>query len=388
MYPHNHHQHNHDHSHPPTATTAFTLHNLVASSAAALCSRLCTHPLDTLKTRIQVSNTRQPLLSTLGSLVKTGGLYRGLPIALTLSVPGLSVYLTAYDLTKEHLARKFSFLGTDTVLNHLSSAVVAEVSSGLFWTPMEILKSKQQVENMSASTHFATKISSATTGSTSIPAASSITTKTRTGTFALAKKIYRQEGLAGFYRGYFITLGVFVPYSMIYFATYEQLKEMAWQRIAKARRSQDIVKNHSNTDNKTKGGLYAAAVENGHRHRYGHDALQEVDVLDEDETLPFMTIVGCAAVACGIAAGVSNVVDVVKTRWQTSSVVVTSKVKNQSVGGVDSLSSARKIARHMFQQGGLRSFTQGMGARVLWMIPSVTISMSVFEWIKAHGFVI
>lgn len=193
--------------HPPAAMTS-TLNNLVASSAAALCSRLCTHPLDTIKTCIQVSSTPQPIPSTLASLVRSGGLYRGLPIALTLSVPGLSVYLTAYDLTKETLAKKFSFLGTDTVLNHISSAVVAEVSSGLFWTPMEILKSKQQVETMSPSSKFAMKHSP----DASIPPSSSSTASSvrRTGTLDLARMIYRKEGLAGFYRGYFITLGVFV----------------------------------------------------------------------------------------------------------------------------------------------------------------------------------
>ena len=155
------------------------------------------------------------------------------------------------------------------------------------------------------------------------------------------------------------------PYSMIYFATYEQLKEMAWQRMAGARRSRG-----------------------GHGHDGGDDALS----LTTDEVLPFTTIMGCAAVACGIAAGISNTVDVVKTRWQTSILSVTSNKKNSSGGqnsphSSESLSSARRIARHMFQQGGLASFAQGMGARVLWMIPSVTISMSVFEWIKAHGLV-
>lgn len=97
--------------------------------------------------------------------------------------------------------------------------------------------------------------------------------------------------------------------------------------------------------------------------------------IQEHDVLSFLTIVGCAAVACGFAAGVSNIVDVVKTRWQTS--VLTKNTE---------LSSTRKIAEVMFQQGGLASFTRGMGARILWMVPSVAISMSTFEWLKFHGF--
>jgi solute carrier family 25 S-adenosylmethionine transporter 26 len=84
---------------------------------------------------------------------------------------------------------------------------------------------------------------------------------------------------------------------------------------------------------------------------------------------------GCAAVACGIAAGISNIVDVVKTRWQTSILSTTEET-----------SSTRRIATQLFRQGGLASFTRGMGARIMWMVPSVTISMSTFEWLKAHGF--
>ncbi|KAF8978530.1 hypothetical protein BGZ46_006370 [Entomortierella lignicola] len=317
--------------------------NLTASSAAAFISRLCTHPLDTLKTRVQASSKPLPLLPTFLDLVKNGGLYRGLPIALTLSAPGLSVYLTAYDLTKEKISHQFSFLGKDSVINHLTSAAIAEILSGLFWTPMEVLKSKQQVENFgssptssltSKSLRIPASVSSFSTAATTAKAQQPLPkTRTPISTVDLAKKIYQQEGFIGFYRGYFITLGVFVPYSMIYFAAYEQLKEMAWQR---------------------RGGI---------------------DNFKNEENLPFLTIATCAAVATGIAGGVSNIVDVVKTRWQIS--VLATTEENSSTG---------RIVRHMFRQGGLASFTQGMGARVLWMIPSVTISMSTYEWLKANGF--
>ncbi|KAF9090140.1 hypothetical protein BGX23_006194 [Mortierella sp. AD031] len=332
------------------------LNNLLASSAAALCSRLCTHPLDTIKTRIQVSNSHQGLIPTFVELVRVRGLYRGLPIALALSVPGLSVYLTTYDLAKDRLSRQFESFGTDTVRNHMMSGMIAEVCSGLFWTPMEILKSKQQVEHM-LSVVYQSKGGNAKPGSASIvsnssfslsssPSATATTTTIPkyTSTLDLARQIYRQEGILGFYRGYFITLGVFVPYSMIYFASYEQLKDMAWRQLQSTRRR-----------------------DQGQRSQAKQD--------DREHVLPFFTIVGCAAVACGIAAGISNIVDVVKTRWQTSILSTT-----------DETSSTRRIATQLFRQGGFGSFTRGMGARIMWMVPSVTISMSTFEWLKAHGF--
>lgn len=201
------------------------LSNLLASSTAALASRLCTHPLDTVKTRIQVSNSpHQGLIPTFVELVRARAVYRGLPIALVLSVPGLSVYLTTYDLAKDRLSRHFKSFGTDTVQNHMLSGMIAEVCSGLFWTPMEILKSKQQVENMSSGIYSSTTAAGTTGKSTSspiapnasssiIPSTSTSTTSTipkYTSTMSLARQIYQHEGFLGFYRGYFITLGVFV----------------------------------------------------------------------------------------------------------------------------------------------------------------------------------
>lgn len=202
------------------------LSNLLASSTAALSSRLCTHPLDTVKTRIQVSNSPQGLIPTFVELVRARALYRGLPIALALSVPGLSVYLTTYDLAKDRLSRQFESFGTDTVQNHMMSGMIAEVCSGLFWTPMEILKSKQQVENMFSGTYssgagrtgkpVSSSIASNVSSTLSQSPASSSSTVTNstmpkyTSTMSLARQIYQHEGFLGFYRGYFITLGVFV----------------------------------------------------------------------------------------------------------------------------------------------------------------------------------
>ncbi|TPX43763.1 hypothetical protein SeMB42_g04598 [Synchytrium endobioticum] len=48
--------------------------------------------------------------------------------------------------------------------------------------------------------------------------------RARPSTLALAAHIYRREGIRGFFRGYVLSLAVFVPYSVIYYVAYEQLK--------------------------------------------------------------------------------------------------------------------------------------------------------------------
>jgi solute carrier family 25 iron transporter 28/37 len=42
-----------------------------------------------------------------------------------------------------------------------------------------------------------------------------------------------------------------------------------------------------------------------------------------------------------------------------------------------------EIMKTMYRnEGGLRAFTKGMGARVLWMVPSSSVSMTIYEVLK------
>ncbi len=94
---------------------------IAESLIASFFTRLLTHPLDTIKTNIQTGSKKA---------IRWNKLYQGLPVALCCSVPAVAVYLSAYDLTKESLGHQ------DSILVHAASAIVAEISSGIFWTPM------------------------------------------------------------------------------------------------------------------------------------------------------------------------------------------------------------------------------------------------------------
>jgi solute carrier family 25 S-adenosylmethionine transporter 26 len=89
------------------------------------------------------------MLSEIKHISKGGyqQLYRGLPVSLVLTVPALSVYLATYDMTKDFLTSATS-MHKQSAQTFLVAAVVAEVLSGLFWTPMEVLKIRQQASTM------------------------------------------------------------------------------------------------------------------------------------------------------------------------------------------------------------------------------------------------
>ena len=286
-----------------------TLGSIICASISALAARLSTHPLDTIKIRIQSIKGHSSIYDTFQSIwTQQGprGLYRGLPVALVFSVPALSAYLFLYDQTKARLSG--SLLGnSDSAAVHATSALIAECVSGLFWTPMEVIKNRQQ------------------SGSNS-------------RVFGLMKEIYRTNGPVGFFRGYYLGLGVFVPYTvchqpryafsfvqMVYFITYEKLKNAASRWMS----------------------------------------LQKSEAEMETEPLPFGAYLLCSSTSGALAAGVSNIFDGVKTRIQ--------------IGG----DRPWTLIKDMWKtEGGMKAFTKGMGARILWITPSVTISMTFYETLK------
>ncbi|KAJ1965420.1 hypothetical protein H4R35_007061 [Dimargaris xerosporica] len=310
--------------------------HLQATTSAALVSRLCTHPLDTIKTRIQVEygTYRAGWVRAVGRIWHTEPwqtFYRGLPVALTFSVPALTTYLTTYEFIKEKLdqwaqncakhakpdtaarpvgAAAGSWLQTNHIGNFTVAAIGAEMVSGLIWTPMEVLKTQLQAQSSAASPALLTS----------------------SATWQLARCIGRTEGFAGFLRGYWLSLAVFVPHTVVYFITYEKLKA-AWAR---------------------------------------HDSLAAHFNATAASGLPFYAYLCSATLACILSAGISNVFDVVKTRWQA----------HQQQETKQRIST---LVRYMWcSEGGPRAFTRGVAARVISMTPSVAISMTTYEVVKHH----
>lgn len=249
--------------------------------------------MDTIKTRLQTHHHKYtPILDQQQQHeqkpVTIKSLYRGIGITLLFSVPALTLYLTTYEWIKSWL-----IFSTTPLLTDALAGCCAELTAGLFFTPMEVIKSQLQIDPFQVNT-----------------------------TYSLAKNIYTREGPLGFYRGYWITIAVFLPHTVVYFVVYEQLK-----------------------------------------------ALWPV----EEQT--FLVFLICAAIAAALGIAVSTPLDIIKTRWQVSSQQVAYQ------GGP--IKIAQELWQ---KEGQWRAFTQGMAVRIAWGIPVTTINMAVFEQlIKLHN---
>ncbi|BFZ57903.1 hypothetical protein PYCC9005_004958 [Savitreella phatthalungensis] len=162
---------------------------LGASVVSSVCSRVVGYPIDTIAIRKQTGRQR-PVFPPGVPLVRSAReLYRGLGASIVLTTPAVSLYLCTYRAVKERLEPVYG----ETTLTYVASGTAAEVISSWLWTPLEVVKARMQV----------------TSGE------------------PLRKQlgsILQNEGVSGFYRGYWLGLAMFIPYNAVWWSIYEHGK--------------------------------------------------------------------------------------------------------------------------------------------------------------------
>jgi hypothetical protein len=157
---------------------------VAASAAAGLVARIFLHPLDTVKSRMQVAKSGE--LVKVFPLLSAPGLYRGFTVAAAGSIPGVTLYFTSFHVFKNFFGKSTAL---PTAAGDFSAGFLAEAVSCAFWVPVDVVKERLQVN---PSTNFS--------------------------------EIFRAVGVRGMYRGYFATLASYGPFSAVYFALVEALK--------------------------------------------------------------------------------------------------------------------------------------------------------------------
>ncbi|PVF93102.1 mitochondrial carrier [Serendipita vermifera] len=292
---------------------------LFAGGCSALASRTIVHPLDTIRVRIQTYPPGKSLPKSIGGLVGTPALpklYAGLPVALGFSVPALAVYLTTYDAAKLNMARLLGCKDQDPKTIpwwkqgpiYLISGLTAEMVSGVIWTPMDVAKSRLQ---RGKDNH----------------------TKART----LLKEIWKMEGYRGVWRGYWVSIAVFGPQVSLYWAIYE--------------------------------GFKTAVIPNYNPYR---ETKAELQGTKREEIQLAATYAVTSGLAMSLSAMITNPIEIVRTRWQTSG------------ADADRSSTMIGMVRRMWKEAGWRAFMRGALIRGIYYIPSNAISMTTFEMLRRN----
>jgi solute carrier family 25 iron transporter 28/37 len=270
------------------------LQTLFASVSANVAARVFCYPLDTIAIQ-HASSTRRPLLS-----VPLRSYYRGVNASVAITTPAVALYYCTYRATKEYL---MPHLG-DSTYNYIAAGTVAELVSSLLWTPLEVVKSRLQIS----------------------------TTKQDGRLVWQLRDILRREGIRGFYRGYFMGLAIYTPYSLASWTVYENAKKLP-------------------------------------------------------SDLSYTTKVALSAGLSTICVqGLVYPFDLVKTRYQVAtSGTVAALEGDAAVKGAGRSSDKlgiRQILKNVMRESGRKGFYAGFGPRLMCSFPSAVITMSVIEYLK------
>ena len=302
---------------------------LLSGAASGLLARFFTHPLDTVKARLQVQSAvsgraagraPQPLpyagtadaLRKLARAEGVAGFYRGFSAVATAVPLASAVYFGGYELTKSLLQSSEGGAALPPSAVYVASGVVAQACAGVVYCPMDVVKERMQVQQM--------LLRGSGSGASARPPPVMFASSA-----ACFASILRAEGPRGAWRGYWAANAAWWPWNVLYFVTYERLRDAAADRMA-----------------------------NG-----------------DQSALPPLVSATAATAAAALATVVTNPVDVVKTRLQALP------------GGAGAAGGALGVARAMYAAEGSAVFAAGLSARVLSIAPGSFIAFFAFESIRA-----
>lgn len=183
---------------------------VLGSASAGLIARLACHPIDTMKSRLQAGQTvgiREPSFRELRAL------YRGVGAVVVGGVPGVCIYMTSYEMTKDFLSNQPLFSGS-SFATYFTAGMIAEAACCTIFVPVDVIKERLQVQITSHDAPVATGH------------------RLRElhhyhGSWHALMQISKNEGFRGVYKGYSATLLSYGPFSALYFFLYEEVKKRA-----------------------------------------------------------------------------------------------------------------------------------------------------------------
>ncbi|XP_071945091.1 solute carrier family 25 member 36-like [Antedon mediterranea] len=194
--------------------------HLIAGGCGGTIGAIVTCPLEVVKTRLQssqevvlttngnvhhVTKKNIGLISAIRNIVKTEGvsaLFRGLGPNLVGVAPSRAIYFFAYSETKTFLNARYR---PESPGVHLCSAAFAGFTASTLTNPIWFVKTRLQLDK---STKEGSKVSAG----------------------SIIKKVYKTEGVRGFYRGVTASYAG-ISETAIHFMIYEQIK--VWLRDGK-----------------------------------------------------------------------------------------------------------------------------------------------------------
>jgi hypothetical protein len=224
----------------------------------------------------------------------------------------------------------------ESFLVHFTAGMLAETISCIVYVPVDVIKERLQVQQKQQQN-----------------AGAAVTQQQYRGSYDALRKIMKNEGLKGIYKGYGATLLSFGPFSAIYFGLYESMKNRA---------REGLLSSHQQPSDDSTSTLHVL--------RNSQD--------EQELELPFHWVVACSASAGAAASWLTSPLDMAKLRLQVQRGKAATGEGTQVMyrGMIDALHFA-------FRDGGVKGLFKGSLARVLHFTPATCITMTAYETCKS-----
>ena len=161
--------------------------SLLSGSIAGIVADVATHPLGTVKTRLQVQGASASSLTRYGGVAQgltrilsregVGALYKGVGVVVATAAPAQGLFFLGDDTAREALRPHLPAAAAS-----FAAGCVAQLCGSLCWVPMDTVKERLQVEGQLK------RGSKAELG----------------GSWNAVRTILRRGGLRGFYPAYWV----------------------------------------------------------------------------------------------------------------------------------------------------------------------------------------
>ena len=379
------------------SSSSLIINQFLAGGVSGLLSRAATHPVDTIKSQMQVSNLvvtrrstersgcestshRRPILTSarlLNAKRAIQNLYRGFGAAALGAPMASGMYFLGYETTKKTLKKirrerrlEGAFNDDDHeeeeednkttiyMIDNIITGVVAQAFAGIAYTPVDVVKERMQVSSV-----LPTNL------------------KTNNGVdyrnaFDALKTIVKNEGIKnGLMRGYWAQNFVWWPWSACYFVAYEKGLEIF-------RRNNNDNKSSLRVDDDN-GGVFGGDAE---RSNFESSSSSSSGVKSSssfyreggwyENNISPHAVSAFAAATC--ATILTHPLDLCKTRVQTMT-------NNNNNNNNKKVMTLRTVFKDVVRKEGVLALYRGVFARVLSVAPGSAISFYAYESIRKSG---
>lgn len=377
------------------SSSSLIINQFLAGGVSGLLSRAATHPVDTIKSQMQVSNLvvkrrstersgcdstshHRPILPStrlLNAKNAIKNLYRGFGAAALGAPMASGMYFLGYETTKKTLKKirrerrlEGAFNDDDHeeeeednkttiyMIDNIITGVVAQAFAGIAYTPVDVVKERMQVSSV-----LPTNL------------------KTNNGVdyrnaFDALKTIVKNEGIKnGLMRGYWAQNFVWWPWSACYFVAYEKGLEIF-------RRNNNNNKSSLRVDDDN-GGVFGGDAERSNFESSSSSSSVKNSSSFYREGGWYENNISPHAVSAFAAATCATILthplDLCKTRVQT--------MTNDNNNNNKKVMTLQTVFKDVVRKEGVLALYRGVFARVLSVAPGSAISFYAYESIRKSG---